>query len=925
MPQPSATAVPVIGTAVEELQQQLASLKGEVVQRRLEQLRDTGERTSWRMGQLEDSLRNLTSQHEGSERRLQQIERKDKLAKPREAKNTVDPGLEDTVCHLATGVIKLAQLLGATSEDTCEKLGWREACAASGPGSAPYGGPHLAALSAAQAGFDSEAAAAEGSLQCTLALLRQIRRQADSETVREIQARLDELLVRGFEGSKKETSSATQYSPEEGYQQRSQLDPRLAETIQALLQVGQSGAEGLALSKQAHRLVWEAFVRVVVYENASTGISFAQLEQNQIPEIIVSILGMQQSLPSTGSDAGMLRMFCQRERALERGRSPAAQRTAAIPRARLSAGAVRGSEPRTSRLFRGVTEGSLSGRAAFVRFDGLGRFGTCGRLPLPHLPHRPRFYSQLAMIKKNRNATGLFMLSAAVQSEESVDGEGAPENWAWSEELWTGGLSQALSLHKLSSAGNFASSTPADLSSKRIARRLPGRGGALNSMLCVDRHVFEWLYILEEYRGDILDSSLQTLKYLEYEFFASAAHSMSTCLPSRMEFRPMVEMTPAHLETQVEMELAESEDGSTPATGSEAPIVDFSIRLIEKKAKETSADESPVLSVDPLSLSSLLSQGFEEGPARRALRLNNNNTQDAMDWLINGCQEEDKTKLVSEGVRMPTTVHRVLKLKAMKKAQRDKEKFRGSSGRGEKDDDESSPGKPPASPQDSKTRSGAASPDRIAPVAPVRQQPQDLLSMDEAPSAKSNGADSLLLSFDDDQPALPTDFSKPVERTALPAHVEFDLTRCEKPPLASAVAAGVAQPRAGSVTTSSGWPSTDSSQDALAAIQALAAQSGISAEQLLLAAQQLQSGGGERVSSLAASSVPASMQALAPSIAASPFGGYPGTFDLAVGSSPGSFLGRPPEIGLEPSVSDPFGFQQPVAQPSSTESPSKPK
>ncbi|CAE8646951.1 unnamed protein product, partial [Polarella glacialis] len=303
--------------------------------------------------------------------------------------------------------------------------------------------------------------------------------------------------------------------------------------------------------------------------------------------------------------------------------------------------------------------------------------------------------------------------------------------------------------------------------------------------------------------------------------------------------------------------------------------------------------------------------------------------KDAMDWLINGCQEEDKCSSAHVkgivGVRMPTTVHRVLKLKAwtrlvaMKKAQRDKEKFRGSSGRGEKDDDESSPGKPP------KTRSGAASPDRIAPVAPVRQQPQDLLSMDEAPSAKSNGADSLLLSFDDDQPALPTDFSKPVERTALPAHVEFDLTRCEKPPLASAVAAGVAQPRAGSVTTSSGWPSTDSSQDALAAIQALAAQSGISAEQLLLAAQQLQSGGGERVSSLAASSVPASMQALAPSIAASPFGGYPGTFDLAVGSSPGSFLGRPPEIGLEPSVSDPFGFQQPVAQPSSTESPSKPK
>jgi len=75
----------------------------------------------------------------------------------------------------------------------------------------------------------------------------------------------------------------------------------------------------------------------------------------------------------------------------------------------------------------------------------------------------------------------------------------------------------------------------------------------------VDRRVFEWLYILEEYRGDILDSILQTLKYLEYEFFATSAHAISTSLPSRMEFRPMVEMTPEHLEAQVELELQEDE------------------------------------------------------------------------------------------------------------------------------------------------------------------------------------------------------------------------------------------------------------------------------------------------------------------------------------------------------------------------------
>ena len=49
----------------------------------------------------------------------------------------------------------------------------------------------------------------------------------------------------------------------------------------------------------------------------------------------------------------------------------------------------------------------------------------------------------------------------------------------------------------------------------------------------VDKHLFEWLFILEEYRGDILDSLLQTMKYLEYEFFASSAHAVAAVLPAR--------------------------------------------------------------------------------------------------------------------------------------------------------------------------------------------------------------------------------------------------------------------------------------------------------------------------------------------------------------------------------------------------------
>ncbi|CAK0844854.1 unnamed protein product, partial [Prorocentrum cordatum] len=157
----------------------------------------------------------------------------------------------------------------------------------------------------------------------------------------------------------------------------------------------------------------------------------------------------------------------------------------------------------------------------------------------------------------------------------------------------------------------------------------------------VDRCVFEWLYILEEYRGDILDSTLQTLKYLEYEFFATSAHAISTSLPSRMEFRPMVEMTPEHLEAQVELELQEDEqrEGAgrgVGGSGAEAQVADFSARLIDKKVKEEPEGSGPAVAVDPLSLCSLLSQGFEEGPARRALRMHQNDTQAALDWLING-------------------------------------------------------------------------------------------------------------------------------------------------------------------------------------------------------------------------------------------------------------------------------------------------
>eukprot|EP00392_Amoebophrya_sp_AT5.2_P004228 g4236.t1 len=187
-----------------------------------------------------------------------------------------------------------------------------------------------------------------------------------------------------------------------------------------------------------------------------------------------------------------------------------------------------------------------------------------------------------------------------------------------------------------------------------------------------DRNVFEWLYILDEYKGDILDSTIQTIKYLQYEFFASSAHALSGVLPKRMEFRPMVEMTPEHLENQVDIELQEGGGGEE---GEEEPITDFGIKLITKLEKDGRAvEEEPKVAVDPLSLSSLLSQGFDESDARRALRLHNNDTQAAMDWIVNGGKDEKAVADIQDGVRMPTTIRRIQKLRKKRKEEREKQR-----------------------------------------------------------------------------------------------------------------------------------------------------------------------------------------------------------------------------------------------------------
>lgn len=186
----------------------------------------------------------------------------------------------------------------------------------------------------------------------------------------------------------------------------------------------------------------------------------------------------------------------------------------------------------------------------------------------------------------------------------------------------------------------------------------------------VDGRLFEWLYILDEHRGDILDSSLQTLKYLQYEFFAQSAHALAQVLPDRMDFRPMSEMDPQHLQALLGRGVAGVSAAPPPlvvppplvatlgmvSSDTVARDVRFRTassgftfaadvgyaqclaeRLNQEHGSTSSGDAAPV---DALSLCSLLAQGVEESQARRALRLHGNCTQAALEWLLRGARDD---------------------------------------------------------------------------------------------------------------------------------------------------------------------------------------------------------------------------------------------------------------------------------------------
>jgi len=157
----------------------------------------------------------------------------------------------------------------------------------------------------------------------------------------------------------------------------------------------------------------------------------------------------------------------------------------------------------------------------------------------------------------------------------------------------------------------------------------------------VDRFIFEWLYALEEHKCDILDSAMQTLKYVIYEFFASSAHAVSEVLPSDDAMQLVDTNLPTILQDKVNEALNEDAEAINQNVINTAAGKHFAALVLERQQKSgnlhnngSTSEGEPPQPVDALSLSSLMSQGFDEGPARRALRLHSNDTQAALDWLI---------------------------------------------------------------------------------------------------------------------------------------------------------------------------------------------------------------------------------------------------------------------------------------------------
>ena len=201
---------------------------------------------------------------------------------------------------------------------------------------------------------------------------------------------------------------------------------------------------------------------------------------------------------------------------------------------------------------------------------------------------------------------------------------------------------------------------------------------------------------------------------------------------------------------------------------------------------DSAAGDGPALPVDPLSLSSLLSQGFDEGPARQALRKFKNDTQAALDFLIGGGHAEEEQE---EAVRMPTTVRRVQRLKERRRAQQARRKEEEERRQKDLAREET----PPKEPQESPKTSPKAAPKPAVDLLDFEGEKKnpaaassgsDLLDlMAPGPGPSNRSGNDLLDLAGFDEPPPPTDFSKQIETLPLPEQITLDLSKCEKGPI----------------------------------------------------------------------------------------------------------------------------------------------
>lgn len=192
-------------------------------------------------------------------------------------------------------------------------------------------------------------------------------------------------------------------------------------------------------------------------------------------------------------------------------------------------------------------------------------------------------------------------------------------------------------------------------------------------------NLLEWMLMIDAYQEDIYDSLIQTIKCLQYEFLAGSARNIASVLPKTMEFRPLMEMTPENLLPQVQIAMMAREE-KVKAKGLDHSKLQTTTRILELFQSDSDHESDIPLpsnrsvQVDPLSLSLLLAQGFDEELARRALRSSNNDTQAALDWLLNPPPEGETTPPtlgdVTTSVRLPKTGKLMEKLRAYEEARR---------------------------------------------------------------------------------------------------------------------------------------------------------------------------------------------------------------------------------------------------------------